>query len=96
MRWLMNSKGMDNKHCKWPLSTVVFVNTPDGYIKGRVSRHVKGYPYACDICFDVVVDMGDANGRRYSHIIPFRNIKPVGKVRLLKPWYKEDKYRGVK
>ncbi len=83
------SRGIDHRHCKWPLSTPVMVKTPDGYLRGTVNRHYED-SNGCDISFDVTVDMGDANGRRYSHHIPFRSMKPVDKVkRLARPWYKE-------
>lgn len=87
-------RNMDHKHCKWPLGTEVMTLTPDGYLKGSVSRHVKGYPHACDIDFEQTVDMGDANGRRFGHIIPFRSLKRVGArvPRLKRPWYKEPPY----
>lgn len=86
----MSHNGIDHRHCKWPLSTVVWVLTPDGYVEGSINRHEKDHPNRCDVAFHKTVDMGDANGRRYCHAIPFRNIRPVDRVKLSMPWYKES------
>ena len=96
----MSSKnGIDHRHCKWPLGTLVWVKTPQGYMEGRVNRHLTHPRYIdkCDIAFVELVDMGDANGVRYCHAVPFRNIKPKEKkVRSKRPWYKESPYDKVK
>lgn len=92
----MSRNGIDHRHCKWPLGAAVWVLTPDGYLKGAVNRHETEYPNRCDVAFEVPVDMGDANGRRFCHPIPFRMMRrddPTSK-RPTEPWYKKFK-RGA-
>ncbi len=91
----MSRHGIDHRHCKWPLGMTVMVKTPGGYMQGKVNRHQKTdrrCRHGCDIAFEVVVDLGDRNGSRFCHHIPFRCIKPVGPVkRPSMPWYKVSK-----
>lgn len=70
---------MRTRHRKWPLGKVVMTLTPQGYLMGRVHKHWGLYEYgaACSIDFDQSVDMGNANGSRLSHVIPFRNLRPA-------------------
>ncbi|WP_157657761.1 hypothetical protein [Burkholderia ubonensis] len=67
------------KHRKWPLGTAVMVQTPAGYLRGRIFKHwrINENPHGATVEFPEVVDMGDANGTRYCHVIPFRNMRPV-------------------
>lgn len=67
------------RHRKWPLGTVVMVKTPNGGLLGHVSRHMRqeGTRAHADVTFLHPVDMGTANGKRYSHPIPFRCMKKV-------------------
>jgi hypothetical protein len=69
----------DRKHRKWPLGMFVLVKTPAGYIRGRVFKHWRKdeNEHGCSVEFPFVVDMGDANGSRFCHEIPFRSLKPV-------------------
>lgn len=95
----MSKNGIDRRHCKWPLGTEVMTLTPEGYLRGKVSRHISDYLDCCDINFEQVVDMGTANGRRFCHPIPFRSLRRVNpsEPRPARPWYKEppyDKLRG--
>ncbi|MEX3983854.1 hypothetical protein AB4Y45_33250 [Paraburkholderia sp. EG287A] len=72
---------MLRKHRKWPLGTAVLVKTPAGYLLGKVHKHwrITEVEHGATVEFPCVVDMGDANGSRTSHIIAFRNMKPVSK-----------------
>lgn len=67
------------KHRKWPLGTAVMVQTPAGYLRGRIFKHwrLNENPHGATVEFPEVVNMGDANGTRYCHVIPFRNMRPV-------------------
>lgn len=67
------------KHRKWPLGTYVMVKTPEGYLRGRVFKHWRRdeVPHGATVEFPFPVDMGDANGERFGHVIPFRSMKPV-------------------
>jgi hypothetical protein len=69
------------KHRKWPLGTVVMVKTPQGYLQGKVHKHwrIDEVEHGASVEFSQLVDLGDANGARFSHVIPFRNMKPVSK-----------------
>jgi len=86
----MSKNGIDHRHCKWPLGMTVLVKTPCGYLAGTVFKHDRAWRHCCTVDFKrQLVNMGDANGERYCHNIPFRNLKPVGEVkRPTKPWYK--------
>jgi len=70
---------MRGKHRRWPLGTPVMANTPVGLLRGRVFKHWRSdvAPHGCSVEFDRVVDLGDANGGRYCHVIPFRNLRPL-------------------
>lgn len=93
----MSKNGIDHRHCKWPLGTIVWVLVEQDYLEGRINRHLKRYVDKCDIAFVEPVDLGDANGLRYCHAIPFRNIKPKEKkVRQKLPWYKQSPYHKIK
>jgi len=72
------------KHRKWPLGMTVMVKTPAGYQQGRIFKHwrIDENEHGASVEFPSVVDMGDANGVRYCHEIPFRCMKPVRKVVL--------------
>lgn len=72
---------LDRKHRKWPLGTPVAVKTPAGYLRGRVVKHWrKGeVQHGASVEFPQIVDMEDANGARYCHVIPFRSMKPIAK-----------------
>ena len=69
------------RHRKWPLGTAVFATTPAGRIRGRVHKHwrLEEVAAGCSIDFSGYqpepVDFGDANGARWSHIVPFRSLK---------------------
>lgn len=67
------------KHHKWPLGTQVLVKTADGYLRGRVFKHWRKdeVAHGASVEFPFVVDMGDANGERICHVIPFRSLKRV-------------------
>jgi len=73
------SADFKRKHRKWPLGTTVMVMTPAGYLRGRISKHWRRTEnhHGATVEFPEVVDMGDANGARYCHVIPFRSMKPV-------------------
>ncbi|WP_157649552.1 hypothetical protein [Burkholderia ubonensis] len=75
------SADMSRKHRKWPLGTQVLVKTPAGYLLGKVCKHwrIDEVEHGASVEFPDVVDMGDANGSRFSHVIPFRSMKPVSK-----------------
>lgn len=70
---------MARRHRKWPLGTVVKTNTPAGYLEGKIAKHWrKGeVAHGATVTFPELVDMGDANGARYSHVIPFRSMRPI-------------------
>lgn len=70
---------MRRKHARFPLGMRVLVKTPEGYMKGKVSKHWRPdeYRHGCSIEFPFPISMGDANGKRYSHVIPFRSVKPI-------------------
>jgi len=74
-----NAADLRRKHRKWPLGTRVMVKTPEGYLAGRLFKHwrVDEVPHGATIEFDQLVNMGDANGARFCHVIPFRSLKPV-------------------
>jgi hypothetical protein len=65
---------MTNKHRRWPLGAPVFAATPVGVLRGTVMKHWRSteYPHGCSVEFATVVDLGDANGARFGHVIPFR------------------------
>jgi len=67
------------KHKKWPLDLPVATLTPQGYLGGRVVKHDREYGDRCLVEFTVMVNMGDANGSRFCHIIPFRNLRNLEK-----------------
>jgi hypothetical protein len=79
------------KHRKWPLGMGVLVKTPAGYIRGRVFKHWRKdeNEHGCSVEFPFIVDMGDANGARYCHEIPFRSMKPVEVSELPETLFKE-------
>jgi hypothetical protein len=79
--------GMRAKHRKWPLTTPVMVKTPQGYLLGKVMKHISPregshagrnrYKYRCYVDFrPALVDM-DGYGLRFSAIVPFRSIRKV-------------------
>ena len=72
---------LKRKHRKWPLGTAVMVKTPQGYLKGVVFKHWRKGERGdvAAISFEgLFVNMGNANGERLCHDIPFRNLRPVG------------------
>lgn len=73
---------MDRRHRKWPLGTAIQTNTPAGYLAGRIVKHWrKGeVAHGATVEFPMLVDMGDANGARYAHVIPFRSMRPQPEV----------------
>jgi len=73
------SMDMKRRHRKWPLGTVVHIKTPAGYLQGKVCKHWrKGeVPHGASVEFPEPIDMGDGNGRRFSHVVPFRAMRPV-------------------
>lgn len=93
----MSRKGIDRRHCKWPLGHKVWVLTPDGYLEGSIHRHQRERPNGCDVCFSRLVDLGDLNGARSCHYFPFRSLRRSDPwaVRLKRPWYREDPYNGL-
>jgi hypothetical protein len=90
-----DSAHMLGKHRKWPLGTEVMVLTPQGYLKGNLHKHwrITEAQASATVEFPCVVDMGDANGRRTSHLIPFRNMKPVSKPA---PYGRTSKNNAIK
>lgn len=76
---------MKTRHRKWPLGTEVIANTPIGRLPGRVHKHwrLEEVAAGCSIEFfgymPEPVDLGDANGARWCHVISFRNLKRVAK-----------------
>ena len=68
---------MQGKHMRWPLGTWVIANTNIGRIWGKVSKHWRSteYPHKCSIDFEMPINLGDANGSRFSHVLPFRSLK---------------------
>lgn len=88
----MSKNGIDHRHCKWPLGTQVLVRTPQGYLRGTINRHQTAVRcrHGCDVAFEEIVDLGDGNGARYCHHIPFRSMRRVNPltVRPKRPWYK--------
>lgn len=79
-RWNRAVKAdMHRRHRKWPLGTEVRTKTPVGYLQGKVFKHWrKGeVPHGATVEFSVLVDMGDGNGARFCHEIPFRAMCPV-------------------
>lgn len=81
--WPLNAKlnaDITRRHRRWPLGTLVATLTPHGYLIGNVFKHWrKGErKEGCSVLFSQVVDMGDANGRRDCHVIPFRNLRKIG------------------
>lgn len=69
---------MLRKHRKWPLGQRVATLTPQGYLVGKINKHDRHYGGCCAVDFAPnTVDMGDANGARFCHVIPFRNLKKV-------------------
>lgn len=71
---------LDRKHRKWPLGTVVMVKTPAGYLRGVVHKHWRKGERAdgASVEFASCVDMGDGNESRFSHVIAFRSMRPIG------------------
>ena len=68
------------RHRKWPLGTKVIANTPIGRIEGKVGKHWRDYEVAAGCTVDFhphLIDLGDANGERFCHVIPFRNLKKI-------------------
>lgn len=67
------------KHRKWPLGLNVMVKTPQGYLRGRICKHWRPdeNQHGASVEFPAPISMGDANGTRYCHEIPFRSMKPV-------------------
>jgi hypothetical protein len=86
---------MLRKHRKWPLGTEVLVKTPAGYMKGKIHKHwgITEAEHGASVEFPIIVDMGDANGARFSHIIPFRSMKPVSKPA---PYGRTDEGKVIK
>lgn len=70
---------MTRRHRKWPLGTVVSVLTPQGYLVGRVFKHWRKdeVAHGATVDFPYCVDMGDANGLRFCHVIPFRSMRKM-------------------
>lgn len=68
---------MMRRHLKWPLSMAVMVNTPQGYLRGTISSHLREYPHSCWVDFSPVLVNYDGCGERYAAIVPFRSMKPV-------------------
>ncbi|WP_432262765.1 hypothetical protein [Cupriavidus sp. TMH.W2] len=69
---------MARRHRKWPLGTVVHTKTPAGYLRGRIIKHWrKGeVPHGTSVEFPEAIDLGDGNGTRFCHEIPFRSLRP--------------------
>lgn len=44
-------------------------------LHGRVVRHIRGKDQACDIEFAVPIDIGNANGLRYCHVLSLSRLK---------------------
>ena len=90
-----SSSHMLRKHRKWPLGTEVLVKTPAGYLKGKIHKHwrITEAEHGASVEFPIIVDMGDANGARFSHIIPFRNMKPILKPA---PYGRTREGKGIK
>lgn len=69
---------MMRRHLKWPLSMEVAVKTPQGYLHGKVSGHLRDYPNKCFVDFTPnLVDFDGDGHLRLSARVPFRNIKKV-------------------
>jgi hypothetical protein len=81
---------LKRKHRKWPLGTGVLVKTPMGYVPGRINKHwrIDESQHGASVEFPFLVDMGDANGARFCHEIPFRSMKPVRMVVLAEKLFK--------
>jgi hypothetical protein len=81
---------LKRKHRKWPLGTVVLVKTPKGYFNGRIFKHwrIDENQHGATVEFPHIVDMGDANGARFCHEVPFRSMKPVRMVVLAEKLFK--------
>lgn len=88
----MSKHGIDHKHCKWPLGLRVTVMTPQGYLRGKVHKHDRGWKHECSIDFSPnLVDL-DGRGLRYCGYVPFRSIRPdPGQERPTEPWYAKYK-----
>jgi hypothetical protein len=70
---------MKRRHRKWPLGMGVRTKTPAGYLQGRIFKHWrKGeVPHGATVEFAEPVDLGNGNGARHCHEIPFRAMRPV-------------------
>jgi hypothetical protein len=86
----------NRKHRKWPLGMPVLVKTPAGYLRGRIFKHwrIDENEHGASVEFPGIVDMGDANGARYCHEIPFRCMKPVKVSELSDSLFKRLKSRA--
>lgn len=68
---------MMRRHIKWPLSMRVAVKTPQGYMEGTISGHLREAPGQCFVDFSPNLVDFDGYGLRHSARVPFRNIKKV-------------------
>jgi hypothetical protein len=82
---------MRKRHRKWPLGTVVIVDTPTGKRMASISRHMRqeGNRAQADVTFPECIDLGTANGYRLSHPIPFRCMKKATVLAGISYWYNE-------
>ncbi|WP_295487899.1 hypothetical protein [uncultured Pseudomonas sp.] len=88
----MSKTGIDARHCKWPLGTTVHVKTPAGYLLGTISKHDRSLPNGCWVDFDIAFSWRYPEHQGYGHIVPFRSMRPHYRVRLKRPWYREEPY----
>ncbi len=72
------------------------VKTPVGYLSGRVNKHDQTLPHGCWIAFETSFEWRLSGHQTYCHIVPFRSLKALGRVRLVRPWYMEEPYRSIR
>lgn len=70
---------MMRRHLKWPLSMRVAVKTPQGYLEGRIIKHLRENENKCLVTFEPhLVDYDHTGHMTHSAFVPFRNIKKIG------------------
>lgn len=68
---------MMRRHLKWPLSMRVAVKTPQGYMIGKISGHLREHPHKCSVDFSPNMVDFDGYGLRFCATLPFRNLKKI-------------------
>jgi hypothetical protein len=68
---------MMRRHLKWPLSMRVAVKTPQGYLQGKIVKHLREDKNKCIVDFSPVLVNYDGYGLRFIAYVPFRSIKKI-------------------